>query len=209
MINKLAQNEFIRLTEDISQSREFKDWYAGSKLVDSDGNPIRLYRAIENPSSAREYKYWHKTVSDEDIALYHMGAPGPHGAACYTNNPKLAETFIKSSLLSQERDEKSGKEVAVYADGTIIPVYIKALELLEPSLPNWRAFDKLIAQLKPGQVVTYRSYDTRPTTNVSDDELRNTYIYGVGFGTEILPAYSSTITPINGDASRQKLGNWA
>ena len=159
-------------------SPKFKEWFTDSKIVDSAGNPLKLYRGLfglyaENP--------------------HDWMTPNKGYAAFYTPSPWVANSYATP-------DKVMGGTGAVY------PVYIKADKLIEFPVKvdsegyrrfDMFAFDDKARTLKPGEVLVVRQIcdiGPRASTHV-DPEKKFSYstdINAVNRGTEVRSAVSDT-----------------
>lgn len=179
-MTSLPLNSFIRLSEArIIDTPEFKEWYKDSLLVDSSGNPIKLYRGIHR-SSVRDFmKYPKDQVPFPADAI--KGLPNKGNATFCVDNPDAAKS---------------------YASFTTTAFYVKALELIpyrpvkswNKEMYDWQAFDAKAITLKPGEVlVAHNVQDHGP----AGGEFFHTNIYAFGPGTEVVNAFNHNFEIFN------------
>lgn len=127
------------LFEDGSAPSALERWFAGSKIVDASGKPMKLY---------------HGTSKDADFKAFKM----PKNGVWFTNDSKEASDYAETND-SQDLKYVDGKYVRVHVASRVIPCYVRAtnpiiLDDWPPALltaENYRRaqgiyFDKLRAQ---------------------------------------------------------------
>lgn len=94
----------------ITDSPEFKKWFEGSKAVDAQGKPLKLY---------------HGTSKDQDFKHFKI----PKNGVWFTDNPKSASEYTEqndSQGYRWDTDTQNFKPTNV--SGRVIPVYLKLLK---------------------------------------------------------------------------------
>lgn len=87
-------------------SPEFDAWFAGSKTVNKDGTPMRLY---------------HGTSKDQDFTSFRIGKRG----AWFTSNPHEASRYARENdSMGSEFSSIAGKYVPVNTASRVIPVHV-------------------------------------------------------------------------------------
>lgn len=107
---------YIMLIEDarragsaITDSPAFRAWFAGSKIVDERGEPLRLY---------------HGTSKDTDFTAFKV----PKNGAWFTSDPTDASSYAsENDSQKTEYNPHTGKWVQKNAAGRVMPVYVKAV----------------------------------------------------------------------------------
>jgi hypothetical protein len=94
----------------ITDSPEFKKWFEGSKAVDAQGKPLKLY---------------HGTSKDQDFKHFKI----PKNGVWFTDNPKSASEYTEqndSQGYRWDTDTQNFKPTNV--SGRVMPVYLKMLK---------------------------------------------------------------------------------
>jgi hypothetical protein len=166
------------VTEGVDVSSEaFLRWFAGSKIVDQQGDPLKLYRGLHGP--------YVQTVDRME--------PRSGYAAFFTTSPHVAASYANPDFDFPD------------STGAIFPVYIKADVLYEFPVrdgPYGRsfdffAFDRRAKSLRPGEALVVRKVnDIGPRANTKVDPKKlYSYaadIYAIGQGTSVKSAISNT-----------------
>lgn len=156
----------------------FQRWFAGSKIVDAEGNPLKLYRGMRGDYISTA----DRMEPRKGYAMFFSTSPWV--AASY-GNPDAYETFPEP--------------------GAIFPVYVKADTLKEFPVKidyygarrfDMFAFDTVASRLGPGEGVVVRGVvDIGPRAHPRfDPEKKFSYpsdIYSFGRGTQIKSAVSN------------------
>lgn len=169
-LHDLFENKFI------TNQPAFQRWFAGSKVVDAEGRPLKLYRGLR----------------DDYIATADRMEPRKGYSMFFSTSPYVAATYANPDL-------DFGGPGAVY------PVYVKATTLREyPTrtthgrrMFDMFAFDSLASRLGPGDGLVVRQViDIGPRAfTTADPEKRFSYpsdIYAFGRGTQIKSALSNS-----------------
>jgi len=159
----------------LTRQPAFQKWFTGSKIVDEQGNPLKLYRGMRG-------EYVQTVDRMEPRKGYAMFfTPSPHVAASYGNPGSF------------------GTE-----EGAIFPVYVKA-DILKEFPTKMRggylsfdmfSFDTVASRLRAGEGVVVRGVvDIGPRANSEIDREKRyshrTDIYAFGKGTSIKSAVSN------------------
>lgn len=94
--------------EDASSSPEFKRWFAGSKVVDEHGQPLRMYHGTS-----------HNNISRFEVGYNSAGNKqwtGNHKVVSFTADPSFADGYAGSTV-----DSLPDRRPTIY------PVYIRAI----------------------------------------------------------------------------------
>ena len=94
----------------IVETPEFQRWFAGSKIVDAQGNPLKLY---------------HGTSKDQDFRKFRV----PGNGAWFTSDPKGASDYAEHND-SQGFAWHGNYPVATHTAASVVPVYIRAVNPL-------------------------------------------------------------------------------
>ena len=94
----------------IVETPEFQRWFAGSKIVDAAGNPLKLY---------------HGTSKDQDFRKFRV----PGNGVWFTTDPKSASQY------AEENDSQGYKwdgpyPVKTHTTSRVMPVYVRAINPL-------------------------------------------------------------------------------
>jgi len=168
----------LRLTD----TPAFKRWFDGSKIVDSQGQPLKLYRGLYGPF-----------VQSAD----HM-EPRSGYASFFSTSPYVASSYANpaTDFFANSPDNIGG----------VFPVYIKATRLREFPVRVSRdgdrsfdffAFDRQAQALAPGEALVVRQvYDLGPRATTKFPPTKQwgsvSDIYAIGKGTSVKSAVSNT-----------------
>ena len=94
----------------IVETPEFQRWFAGSKIVDAAGNPLKLY---------------HGTSKDQDFRKFRV----PGNGVWFTTNPKAASNYAEEND-SQGFSWDGNHPVRTHTASRVIPVYVRAINPL-------------------------------------------------------------------------------
>jgi hypothetical protein len=92
---------------DITETPKFKEWFAGSKVVDDHGRPLRVY---------------HGTSKYIDFASFKM----PKNRVWFTSDPKEASMYSTSND-SQKYEFIDGKYKEINTHNRVMPLYLKII----------------------------------------------------------------------------------
>jgi hypothetical protein len=168
--------KLAELFEDVTTDPAFEQWFAGSKIVDQSGKPLKLYRGLRGPN-----------LKDVDFTMPRKGY-----SMFFSTSPYVAASYSNPDDLSPD------------VSGAIYPVYVKATMLKEypTKMISGRktfdkfGFDKIAARLAAGDGVVVRGVvDIGPNANSkADPSMLYSYasdIYAFGAGTPIVSAYAA------------------
>ena len=106
------------INEDISQTESFKKWFKGSKLIDSNGNPIRFYHGSPyntiNKFRVKEKPYGRGIIAFSTDPRFSRIYSGDIGRE---TSPTIYPVYIKSLNPGDFRNENHVKKVIDYHHG--------------------------------------------------------------------------------------------
>ena len=86
-----------------TNSKEFKDWFGDSKVIDDDGDPLRVYHGTN-----KEFQEFSERFIKSE------------GGFCFTDSPAVAHNYAQSA--GKTKIDEKGK---MYTEGAnVIPVYL-------------------------------------------------------------------------------------
>ena len=158
-----------------TRTPEFRKWFGDSKVVDTDGKPLIIYRGLVGNENIPE-----GALRGEARAGYaSFGSTSPYVAASYGNRDRMFPTIV----------------------GAITPLYIKADKLIEfPVKKDGRfdmfEFDRQAQRLQPGEVLVARQvydYGPRASRDVDPQQLYSypSDVYAWNKGTSVKSAFST------------------
>jgi hypothetical protein len=139
----MNMRDLIRLCE--RETTPFEQWFAGSKLVDASGNPIKLF---------------HGTSKDQNFRAFKM----PKNGIWFTTDPASASQY------AEENDSKGTKYDwetrsfnPVHTASRVIPCYVRAMNIMH--YEQWPDALRMASNYKRAQAIAFdqlrtQGYDT-------------------------------------------------
>ena len=148
----LLRHNFDYLTEELSSN--FKNWFGSSKVVDKNGEPLKVY---------------HGTIGDFkrfDMDLNKKGYVGaPKGSVFFTNDPEIAASYSTSTSLTGDVSFRGGSNIIAAYLYMIHPLIVNAKGM------NWDEIFFLKDYYSTNDIVHYaqrNGYDGVIIKNVID-----------------------------------------